>query len=198
MRPRIAFLTTQPSCGYISLADENTGQITTDGLDLSVNYLQRTPIGVFREDLEGTAVTQFRLQQYSGGPVLNLVGWYQGGDLYQPALRWQHELRIDWTSPAGRWGGGLSNRFYSSYIDEFDTGPTNKGPQRTVSSYSTWEAYGSYKPLQGLTVLLGIQNLLNRNPPFTNASQNNFAAGYDALFTNPIGRDFYVNLKYEF
>ena len=67
-----------------------------------------------------------------------------------------------------------------------------------MSTYSTWEAYGSYKPLQGLTVLLGIQNLLNRNPPFTNASQNNFAAGYDALFTNPIGRDFYVNLKYEF
>ena len=189
---------TQPTCGYISLADQNTGQITTDGFDLSVNYLQRTPIGVFREDLEGTAVTQFRLQQYTGGPVLNLVGWYQGGDLYQPALRWQHELRVDWTSPQGKWGGGLSNRFYSSYIDEFDIGPTNSGPQRTVSSYSTWEAYGSYKPLPGLTVLFGIQNVLNTDPPFTNASQNNFAAGYDALFTNPIGRDFYVNLKYQF
>ena len=189
---------TQPTCGYISLADQNTGHITTDGFDLSVTYLQHTPIGVFREDLEGTAVTQFLLQQYNGGPVLNLVGWYQGGDLYQPALRWQHQLRVDWTSTDSRWGGGLSNRFYSSYIDEFDTGPTNEGPQRTVSSYSTWEAYGSYKPLKGLTVLAGIQNLLNKDPPFTNASQNNFAAGYDALFTNPVGRDFYINLKYVF
>ena len=187
-----------PTCGYISLTDQNTGQITTDGFDLSINYLQHTPIGVFREDLEGTAVTQFRLQQYTGGPVLNLVGWYQGGDLYQPALRWEHELRIDWTSPGARWGGGVSDRFYSGYIDEFGTGADNSGPQRTVGSYSTWDAYASYKPLAGLTVLLGIQNVLNTDPPYSNASQNNFAAGYDALFANPIGRDFYVNLKYQF
>jgi iron complex outermembrane recepter protein len=188
---------TQPTCGYILLTDQNTGQITTDGFDLSVTYMQHTPIGVFREDLEGTAVTQFRLQQYNGGPVLNLVGWYQGGNLYQPALRWEHELRVDWTSPQDRWGGGLSDRFYSSYIDQYGIGPTNSGPQRTVGSYSTWDAYASYRPIHDLTVLLGIQNVLNTNPPFTNASQNNFAAGYDALFANPVGRDFYVNLKYE-
>jgi iron complex outermembrane recepter protein len=187
-----------PTCGYISLTDQNTGQITTDGFDLSVTYMQHTPIGVFREDLEGTAVTQFRLQQYNGGPVSNLVGWYQGGDLYQPALRWEHDLRIDWTSPESQWGGGVSDRFYSGYIDEFGTGADNSGPQRMVGSYSVWQGYASYKPLKGLTVLVGIQNLFNTNPPFTNASQNNFAAGYDALFANPIGRDFYVNLKYVF
>jgi iron complex outermembrane recepter protein len=188
---------TAPTCGYISLTDQNTGQITTDGFDLSVTYLQHTPIGVFREDLEGTAVTQFRLQQYNGGPVVNLVGWYQGGDLYQPAMRWEHELRVDWTSPEGQWGGGVNNRFYSSYIDEFGTLADNSGPQRMVGSYSTWEAYASYKPIRHLTVLFGIQNVLNTNPPYSNASQNNFAAGYDALFANPIGRDFYLNLKYQ-
>jgi iron complex outermembrane recepter protein len=187
-----------PTCGYITLTNQNTGQITTDGFDLSVTYMQRTPVGVFREDLEGTSVTQFRLQQFNGGPVSNLVGWYQGGDLYQPALRWEHDLRIDWTSPSNRWGGGVSDRFYSGYIDEYGTGPTNTGPQRMVGSYSVWQGYASYKPLKGLTVLFGIQNLFNTNPPLTNASQNNFAAGYDELFANPIGRSFYVNLKYEF
>ncbi len=189
---------TAATCGYILLTDQNTGQITTDGFDLSVTYSQRTPIGVFREDLEGTAVTQFRLQQYNGGPVKNLVGWYQGGNLYQPAMRWEHELRVDWASPEGQWGGGVSNRFYSSYIDEFGTLADNSGPQRTVGSYSTWDAYASVKPIPSLTVLIGIQNLLNENPPFSNASQNNFAAGYDALFANPVGRDFYVNLKCQF
>jgi iron complex outermembrane receptor protein len=187
---------TAATCGYITTTNQNTGSITTDGIDLSVTYMQHTAIGTFREDLEGTAVTQFLLQQYNGGPVLNLVGWYQGGNLYQPAMRWEHELRVDWSSPEGRWGGGLNNRFYSSYIDELGTGPTNSGPQRNVGSYSTWDAYASYKPISSLTVLVGVQNVLNRDPPFSNASQNNFAAGYDALFANPIGRDFYVNLKY--
>ncbi len=189
---------TLPSCGYILLTEQNTGHITTDGIDLSVQYLQHTRFGVFREDLEGTSVMQFRLQQFNGGPVLNLVGAYNGGDLYQPALRWQHELRIDWSSPGRRWGAGLSNRFYSSYIDQFATGPTNSGPLRKVGSQSTWDTYVSYEPIRALTVLVGIHNLLNTNPPFSNSSQNNFAAGYNALFSNPVLRDFYVNLKCQF
>ncbi len=185
-----------PTCGYIVVNLQNTGQITTDGFDLSVQYSQQTRWGVFHEDLEGTAVTQFRLQQYNGGPVLNLVGWYNGGN--EPAMRWQHLLRVDWTSPQGLWGAGISNRFYSSYIDEFGTGPSNNGPQRTVGSQSTWDAYASYKPLRGLKVLFGIRNLLNTNPPFTNSAQGNFAAGYNSLYSNPIGRDFYLNVDYKF
>jgi iron complex outermembrane receptor protein len=189
---------TLPSCGYVLLTEQNTGSITTDGIDVSVQYLQHTRFGVFREDLEGTSVTQFRLQQFSGGPVVNMVGAYNGGNLYQPALRWQHELRLDWSSPGNRWGAGLSNRFYSTYIDQNGIGPTNSGPLRTVGSQSTWDTYASYVPIRGLTVLFGIHNLLNTNPPFTNSSQNNFAAGYNSLFSNPILRDFYVNLKYRF
>ncbi|HEY7889724.1 MAG TPA: TonB-dependent receptor [Steroidobacteraceae bacterium] len=188
---------TRPTCGYILLTEQNTGYITTDGFDLSVQYLQHTPIGVFREDLEGTSVTQFRLQQFAGGPVLSLVGAYNGGNLYQPALRWQHELRVDWISPGNRWGAGLSNRFYSSYTDQFGVGPTNSGPSRKVGSQSIWDTYASYKPISGLTVLVGIRNLLNTDPPFSNSQQNNFAAGYDALFSDPTLRSFYVNLKYE-
>ncbi len=103
---------TAPTCGYINLQNQNTGRITTDGFDLSIQYLQRTDFGTFHEDLEGTAVTQFLQQQYNGGPELNLVGWYNE---LPPAYRWQHNLRIDWTSPGGMWGAGLDNRFYSSY-----------------------------------------------------------------------------------
>ena len=181
---------TQTSCGYILRTNQNTGRITTDGIDLSIQYLQHTPLGTFREDLEGTATTQFLQQQYNGGPLLNLVGWYNE---LPPAYRWQHNLRVDWNSPGNQWGAGLSNRFYSSYIDEF---PDTNGNQRTVGSYSTWDAYASYKPVHNLTVLFGIRDLLNKSPPFTNASQGNFAAGYNALVVDPRLRSFYVNLKY--
>ncbi len=185
-----------PTCGYILATLQNTGSLTTDGIDVSIQYSQQTRFGEFREDLEGTAITQFRLQQYTGGPVLNLVGQYNQGNA--PAFRWQHMLRVDWTSPQGKWGAGLDNRFYSSYTDEFGIGPTNSGPLRTVGSLSTWDAYASYKPLRGLSVLFGIRNLFNKNPPFTNAAQGNFAAGYNSLIASPILRDFYLNLKYKF
>jgi hypothetical protein len=47
-------------------------------------------------------------------------------------------------------------------------------------------------------VLFGIKNLFNTSPPFTNAQQNNFAAGYNALVVDPLLRNFYINLKYIF
>jgi iron complex outermembrane receptor protein len=185
---------TAPTCGYIIRTFTNTGRITTDGFDLSIQYVQHTPIGTFREDLEGTAVTQFLEQQYTGGPLLNLVGNLRI-DTINPAFRWQHSLRVDWTSPGKVWGAGVSNRFYSTYIDEF---PDGNGNQRHVGSYSLVDGYVSVKPIQPLTVLFGIKNLFDKSPPFTNASQNNFAAGYNALIADPLLRNFYINLKYTF
>jgi iron complex outermembrane receptor protein len=157
-----------------------------------VQYLQRTWLGTFREDLEGTSVTQFLEQQYTGGPLLNLVGWYNE---LPPAYRWQHNLRVDWESPGSMWGAGLSNRFFLGYIDEFPDGDGNK---RYVGTYSVWDAYASYKPISNMTVLFGIKNLFDTTPPFTNAYQNNFAAGYNSLAADPLLRNFYVNLKYTF
>ncbi|GAC1456853.1 MAG: TonB-dependent receptor [Steroidobacteraceae bacterium] len=188
---------TLPTCGYILLTDQNTGRITTSGIDLSVQYMQRTAIGKFAEDLEGTAVTQFLQQQYNGGPQRNLVGWYNH---LPPAYRWQHNLRLDWTSPETMWGAGVSNRFWSTYIDQFKVTDPVSGVRshRIVGSYSLVDAYVSVKPVEKLTVLFGIKNVFDKNPPFTNANQNNFAAGYNVLNTDPLLRNFYVNLKYTF
>jgi iron complex outermembrane receptor protein len=188
---------TLPTCGYILQNFQNTGRITTDGFDLSIQYLQHTPIGTFHEDLEGTAITQFLEQQYAGGPEINLVG-NLGIVLQQPAYRWQHYLRVDWTSLQSMFGGGLSNRFYSRYLDEYGTDPTNTGPRPMVGSYSLWDAYGVYKPTSNLAVLFGVKNLFNTSPPLTNAQQLNFAAGYNALNADPLLRNFYINLKYKF
>jgi iron complex outermembrane receptor protein len=182
---------TLATCGYLLLTNQNTGRATTDGVDVSIQYLQHTPIGTFREDLEGTAVTQFLVQQYAGGPERNLVGWFNH---LPPSFRWQHDLRLDWSSPEGMWGAGLANRFYSTYIDQFADG---SGNQRIVGSYSLVDIYASVKPIHNLTVLFGIKNVLDRNPPFTNASENNFTAGYNVLVADPLMRNFYVNVKYD-
>jgi iron complex outermembrane recepter protein len=186
---------TLPTCGYIILGNTNTGQESTNGFDISVQYTQHTGIGTFKEDLEGNLVTQFLVQQYTGGPELNLDGDYNE---LLPAFKWQHTLRVDWASPEGMWTAGLTNRYYSSYIDEYGTGPTNGGPLRTVGAYSLFNGDVSVKPIQNLTVLFGVKNILNTSPPFTNAYQNNFAAGYNAIVADPLLRNFYLNVSYKF
>jgi iron complex outermembrane recepter protein len=186
---------TLPTCGYITNGVKtNTGRVTTDGFDLSVQYLQHSPIGTFHEDLELTAVTQFLEQQYTGGPELNLVGNLQIQTL-NPAFRWQWNARVDWTSPEKMWGGGLSNRFFSGYVDEFTDG---SGNQRRVGNYSLVDGYANVKPIEQVTVVFGIKNIFNTSPPFTNASQNNFAGGYNALIADPLLRNFYINVRYAF
>jgi iron complex outermembrane receptor protein len=189
---------TAPTCGYISLTPTNTGRITTDGFDLSIQYQQHTPFGTFHEDLEGTATTQYLLEQYTGGPSQNLVGWYNavpisGTNPLNVAYRWQHNLRVDWSSPGNVWGAGLSNRFYSRYVDEY---PNAAGIVPNVGSYSLVDVFVSVKPVQQLTVLFGIKNILDRTPPFTDAPSNNFSAGYNGLTADPLLRNFYINLKY--
>jgi iron complex outermembrane recepter protein len=189
---------TAPTCGYIKVNSANTGRLSTDGVDLSIQWQQHTSIGTFREDLEGTATTQFLEQQYTGGPELNLVGWYNE---LPPAYRFQTNFRLDWSSPERMWGAGLGNRWWSGYIDQFPTcaqpgSPANCIPaQRNVGSYGVWDGYVSVKPFKQLTVLFGIKNLTDHSPPYTNAFQGNFASGYNALIVDPTQRSFYVNVK---
>ena len=183
---------TASTCGYILQTTQNTGGLTTDGFDLSAQYFMNTRYGTFHADLEGTLITHFRLQEYTGGPQLNLLGWYNQGN--QPAIRWQHVLRLGWTDPNGLWSAGISNRFFSSYIDEF---PNAAGNQRIVGSQSTWDVYTSYKPIRPLTVLFGIRNVFNKNPPFSNQT-GNWPAGYNPIFSSPLLRDFYLNMTYRF
>lgn len=183
---------TAPTCGYIIAKKQNTGGIRTSGLDLSVQYLLRTPIGAFHADLEGTAITQYLFQEYSGGPQLNLVGWFNNGN--EPAIRWQHTLTFLWTSPGLMWAAGISNRFFSSYIDQY---PDAAGNPRIVGSQSTIDTFASYKPIQPVTVLFGIRNVFNQIPPFSN-QELSWGAGYNPVFSDPLLRTFYVNLKYQF
>jgi iron complex outermembrane recepter protein len=185
---------TASTCGYISLLPSNTGFLTTSGMDISVQYRQRTAIGTFHEDVEGTWVTQYKEEQYTGGPTQNLLGNLQIQGL-NPAFRWQHDITVDWTSPGKMWGAGLVDRYWSGYADEF---PNAAGAIPHVGSYNLLDGFASITPFKKFTVLVGVKNILNTSPPLTNAPQNNFAEGYNALIADPRLRNFYINLKYGF
>jgi len=63
--------------------------------------------------------------------------------------------------------------------------------------YSIWNGYVSFKPVDPLTVLLGIRNLFDTNPPFSNQTAN-WQTPYNPQFSDPFGRTFYARLKYTF
>jgi iron complex outermembrane recepter protein len=178
------------TCGYIITTFQNTGGITTDGFDLSAQYQMTTDYGKFRLGAEGTFVTGYRLEEYPGGPQLSLAGQFNQGN--QPVIRWQHFITLDWTY--ANWGAGLNNHFTEHYHDyALDAA----GNLLTVGNYSLWNTYVSYKPIPALKLLFGINNLLDTNPPFSNQEQN-WQAGYNPIFSSPLGRTFYGRITFNF
>src|SRR5450830_104563 len=178
------------TCGYVIQTNQNTGGISTSGIDLSASYVLNTSYGKFRFSVEGTYVLTYNLQEFSTGPQLSLVGQFNQGN--QPVIRFQDMLSIDWTQ--GLWGAGLSNHYMSKYQD-FTTDAA--GNNIDVGAYSIWNAHVSYKPFKGMRVVFGIDNLLNTNPPFSNQVQN-WQAGYNPVFSSAVGRAYNLRATYQF
>jgi iron complex outermembrane receptor protein len=179
------------TCGYIETNLANVGGRMTNGFDLSANYLLRSSAGVFRLGLDGTLVTEFRRQSYTGAPWVSVLGNYAGTN--QVVVPWQSTLSVDWTKDI--WGAGLSEHFESQYRDQQKLAD---GSTHIVNPYSTYNAYGSVKPVKNVTLLVGVHNLFNRNPPASNQYVSNFQLGYNPLFADPTGRAIYASLKADF
>ena len=182
------------NCGYITDTTNNLGDINTNGVDLSAAYrLVHPDYGTFRFGIAGTYVTKYEYQQQEGGAFLQNVGIYSGTG---PIFRWQHNISVDWT--LGAWGAGIVNHYKSGYYDQNDPlQVSDPSFYDTVKSYSTWDVYGTWKPIKSVSLLLGIRNWFNKSPPFSNQGST-FQVGYDPRFTDPTMRTYYVRGTYSF
>jgi len=182
------------ACGYVSQLTSNLGEINTNGFDLNAAYrLRTTDYGNLRFTFNGTYVIKNEYQQEENGAFLQNAGIYSGTG---PIFRWQHNLSVDWTR--GAWGAGVVNHFKTGYGDQNDENRVSDPAfYDRVGSYTTWDIYGSWSPIKSLNVLLGIRNVLDRDPPFSNQGKT-FQNGYDPRYTDPTGRSYYVRGTYTF
>jgi iron complex outermembrane receptor protein len=108
-----------------------------------------------------------------------------------PVPRWRHYATLDWRQ--GPWGATLAQRFQSSYSDANVDRLGNPLPivPRGVSSYSVWDLQARYTGIRNVTLALGVLNLADRAPPFTNQPYTR-QFGYDPVYGEPLGRSFYA------
>jgi iron complex outermembrane receptor protein len=101
----------------------------------------------------------------------------------------------------GNWSTLLGNRFVNGYRDQNSQGaPFNVAPfnTRKVGDYSVFDLSVSYTGIKGLTLGVGVLNLFDQDPPFTNQVGRFQARGYDDRFHNPLGRRYQLSAKYDF
>ncbi|KQW44894.1 MULTISPECIES: TonB-dependent receptor [unclassified Roseateles] len=172
------------NCGYVDVRQQNLGGTNTNGVDITANYRLPSAVGTFTFALNSTYVDKYEYQDFGGGPWNQNVGVYSGAG---PVFRWQHTLSGVWTRNA--FTAGATAYYKSGYVD---VDPTHR-----VSNYATMDVFGSWRPMKGASLTVGVRNLTDRDPPLSYQTQV-FQAGYDPRYTNAIGRTYYVRASYDF
>jgi len=175
---------------YVSLITNNLGEVKTAGIDTSLLWrLPRQNFGGLTLQIDGTWVRKYDYQNERGGPFTENVGRYADAT---PVFRWRHNATLSWN--LGPWGAVLTNRYMSGYTDQNAVDPQF---YNRVKDYSTWSLSGNYTGIKHVDVTLGVRNLFDEDPPYTNQSTT-FQQGYDPRYTDPLGRTWYARLSYKF
>jgi iron complex outermembrane receptor protein len=175
---------------YVSSQYENLGKVHTSGIDTSFMWrLPASAYGNFTFNLDGTWVKSYKYQNEEGGDYVENVGVY-GDD--NPVFRWKHNASVNWA--LGKWSANFANKYLSGYTDQNDV---DAGYENKVKAYSTYSLSGTYTGLKNTEVTLGVKNLFDTAPPYTNQGTT-FQTGYDARYTDPTGRTLYAHLTYKF
>jgi iron complex outermembrane receptor protein len=106
---------------------------------------------------------------------------------FGPVNRTKNSVGLDWAQ--GGWTADVAYRWQSGYRDSGDT--------RDVGSYEIFDVSAAYRGIKNLTVRVGIQNLFDRNPPYSRQGDY-FQVGFDPTYTDPRGRTFSLAVKYAF
>jgi iron complex outermembrane receptor protein len=101
----------------------------------------------------------------------------------------------------GEWGALLSSRYASGYKDQVPNGgrsyPAGFDPK--VDDYLTLGLSVTYTGLPHVSITAGIQNLFDKNPPFTAHNVDEVVgAGWDPRVADPRGRAYTLLAKYTF
>lgn len=180
---------------YLIALTDNLGKTETDGVDFSAGY--STSLGSMGNiDLSwsGTWVHSYKYQLTPTDPLKENVGIYSDGS---PVFRWQHSVAVNWS--LGNWSSRVGIRHKTGYVDMNDPSTVVGGPSfyRDVANYTLVDASVTAKPIKGVSVTLGVKNLFDTDPPFSNQSTRS-QRGYDPRYADPYGRTLFVRAGFNY
>jgi len=192
------------SAGYTQTTSVNINDLQASGIDLNLNY--SAPIGDYGT-IRMSQVGTYLLKSRFTNPLTDYdcVGFF-GATCGQPDAKWRSKLRVTWEtnfdtdiSVSWRFIGLSTNEAFST---DTDLGTSNAGTLNSwiandahrIPSSSWFDLAISHRINDGLTATLGINNLLDKDPPLApSLSDTGFSGSYDAL-----GRYIFMGLRANF
>ncbi len=183
---------------YVNAGWINAAGLKTRGADVGLRGRGNLPDGWrWNATLDGTWTQSYKFAEFEGQPYIEYVGNFYTRDLY---LRWKHNATA--SVARGPWSFLLSNLYRDGYADELPNGGKGTPPpgfNPRVASYTTWGLSTTYSGFRNTTLTVGIQNLFDRDPPFTAHNVDEVVgAGWDPRVADPRGRALSFDVKYRF
>jgi iron complex outermembrane recepter protein len=179
---------------FISQTNANLFKINVSGLDINLDYDIPVGPGYILLRGNGSYYYTYNMQQFNGTWISQInQGDSQAGVGGGVIVRWRHSLTLGYVAPS--WELSATQNYQEPYLDAKST--ITQVP-RYVSAYDTFDMQGSFTGLDHFDFTLGVKNLFNQNPPYTNYGSitNNFVGGYDLAYGSPIGRYVYATVAY--
>jgi iron complex outermembrane receptor protein len=176
---------------YIDNRLTNLGGQRTDGIDVTTTYqLPKSAWGNFGVQLDGTYVHSFETQVTTNGPWVSSVNKFGPLDVNVFTYRWKYDAALKWRSNNGNWSSTLNQQYKQSFQD---LNASSTFAHR-IDSYALYNWSMNYTGYKHWTVLAGVNNLFDRDPPAANYRNEGFASG----IASPLGRTFNLRATYTF
>jgi iron complex outermembrane recepter protein len=172
--------------GQVVDLNTNIGSLSTKGVDLSLSYsgLELGGLGELSFNLVGTFLDELTyVSGINGIAPTECKNKFSGALCGTPAPDWRHHFRMGWETP---WNVDLSLtwRYYDAVSNVATSQSANIDYSLGARSY--FDLAANWALTEKSSVLVGINNLLDKDPPITSAAGNTgngntFPQTYDAL-----------------
>lgn len=155
--------------GYVTSTTLNTGYLQTSGIDVTGNVtVGLGGLGKVNADFIGTYLLEQVTQPLPGGDNYDCKGLF-GYACGQPNPVWRHTLRVTWSpdekvSLSANWRFINATRLSTTSSNSFLTGPADPIDER-LPSYSYFDLTAAVAVTENLSLRIGANNLLDKNPP---------------------------------
>jgi iron complex outermembrane receptor protein len=179
-----------------SIVQTNANLFKTQVAGVDVDAMYRLRLGERNRlslRLSGTYMNKYDVQGPDGSYTSSLDQALNasGGVV----LRWKHNASVTWEN--GPYAATLLQNYQKGYTDVLANQVPTGSAHRKVDAYQTFDLQLAYSGIRNTKLALGVKNLLDRDPPYTNLTSN-FLGGYDVSYADPRGRFIYVTATYSY
>ena len=182
----------------------NAGETITKGLEYTARGNFDLAGGKLIADANVTQLLEKKSRLIATAPfgVSEIGRFTRASDI---GLKWKYTTALSYRK--GKWTGRVSQIFRAGYMDYIPPGilngtylPFAPDYNPKVGQYLTYNASVTYRLTKAFTVIAGIKNLLNEDPPFSIGYDTNTGAGssWEPRIADPRGRSFTLALDYKF